>query len=216
MRVEQIPNGLFRENCYVVIDDASSLCAIIDPGEEAALIARRIVSLNVTPQQIWLTHAHVDHVLGTGQLMREIGHPLPIALHPADRVLYDHVEQQADVFGMTVEGLPLPPPDRELVPGVPVTIGSLRFDVRATPGHSPGSVSFVGHGVVFTGDVLFQGSIGRTDLFGANPDALMRAIERELLSLPDNTIVYPGHGPATTIGDERRRNPFLTGRARPV
>jgi len=207
VKIVQIPNGQFVENCYLLIDESSRECAVIDPGEEAGLILRRIAEAGVRPVAIWVTHAHLDHVMGVPRLSRETG--APIYLHPADRELYDHVIQQGLAFGIRVESLP--PPDREFVPGETVQVGTAGFTVRHAPGHSPGSVCLVGDGVVFTGDVLFAGSIGRTDLPGADFDTLMRSIERELLVLPDSTMVYSGHGPETTVGRERGTNPFLTG-----
>jgi glyoxylase-like metal-dependent hydrolase (beta-lactamase superfamily II) len=207
VRIVQIPNGQFVENCYFVIDDATAKCAIIDPGEEAGLIAHKLQAAGVTPVGIWLTHAHIDHVLGVPRLKTDTG--APIYLHPADRMLYDHVPEQAFAFGLRAE--PLPAPDRELAAGDALWVGGLEFRVRHAPGHSPGSVVFEGQGVAFGGDVLFQGSIGRTDLPGGDFDTLLKSIERELLTLPDSTIVYSGHGPETTVGRERRANPFLTG-----
>ena len=207
MKIVQIPNGQFVENCYLVIDEGSRECVVIDPGEEAGLILRRITEAGVRTVAIWVTHAHLDHVMGVPRLSRETG--APIYLHPADRELYDHVIQQGLAFGIRVESLP--PPDREFVPGETVRVGTVGFTVRHAPGHSPGSVCLVGDGVVFTGDVLFAGSIGRTDLPGADFDTLIRSIERELLVLPDSTMVYSGHGPETTVGRERGTNPFLTG-----
>jgi hydroxyacylglutathione hydrolase len=207
MKIVQIPNGQFVENCYFVIDEASGACAIIDPGEGAGLIAQKLGAAGVRPVGIWLTHAHVDHVLGVPRLKAQTG--APVSLHPADRLLYDHVPEQALAFGMRAE--PLPVPDRELAHGDRLPVGALEFLVRHAPGHSPGSVVFEGNGVAFGGDVLFQGSIGRTDLPGGDFDTLLRSIERELLTLPDSTIVYSGHGPETTVGHERRSNPFLTG-----
>ena len=207
MKIVQIPNGQFVENCYLVIDEASRECVVIDPGEEAGLILRRITEAGVRPVAIWVTHAHLDHVMGVPRLSRETR--APIYLHPADRELYDHVIQQGLAFGIRVESLP--PPDREFVPGETVRVGTVGFTVRHAPGHSPGSVCLVGDGVVFTGDVLFAGSIGRTDLPGADFDTLIRSIERELLVLPDSTMVYSGHGPETTVGRERGTNPFLAG-----
>jgi glyoxylase-like metal-dependent hydrolase (beta-lactamase superfamily II) len=207
VKIVQIPNGQFVENCYLVIDEASRECAVIDPGEEAGLILRRISEAGVRPVAVWITHAHLDHVMGVPRLSRETG--APIYLHPADRELYDHVIQQGLAFGIRVESLP--PPDREFVPGESVQVGAVGFTVRHAPGHSPGSVCLVGDGVVFTGDVLFAGSIGRTDLPGADFDTLIRSIERELLVLPDSTKVYSGHGPETTVGRERGTNPFLIG-----
>ena len=207
MKIVQIPNGQFVENCYLVIDEGSRECVVIDPGEEAGLILRRITEAGVRTVAIWVTHAHLDHVMGVPRLSRETG--APIYLHPADRELYDHVIQQGLAFGIRVESLP--PPDREFVPGETVRVGTVGFTVRHAPGHSPGSVCLVGDGVVFTGDVLFAGSIGRTDLPGADFDTLIRSIERELLVLPDSTMVYSGHGPETTVGRERGTNPFLAG-----
>ena len=207
MKVVQIPNGQFFENTYLVIDEATRACAIIDPGEESGLILHELSEAGVTPVGIWLTHAHVDHVLGVARLKDATG--VPVYLHPADRPLYDRVPQQAIVFGM--RAAPLPAPDRELAHGDVLAVGDLAFRVRHAPGHSPGSVVFEGHGAAFGGDVLFQGSIGRTDLPGGDFATLRNSIERELLTLPDSTIVYSGHGPETTVGRERRTNPFLNG-----
>jgi len=207
VKVVPIPNGQFAENCYLVVDEARRACAIVDPGEEAELIAHRVAALGLTPVAIWLTHAHLDHVMGVARLKRETG--APVCLHPADRELYDHAVQQGLAFGIPVE--PPPPPDRPFTHGEVVRVGDCVFTVRHAPGHSPGSVCLVGDGVVFTGDVLFAGSVGRTDLPGGDFETLRKSIERELLVLPDSTIVYSGHGPETTIGQERRANPFLTG-----
>ena len=207
MKVVPIPNGVFVENTYLVIDEETGQCAVVDPGEDAELIGRALREARVTTIAIWLTHAHLDHVLGVPRLKADTG--VPVYLHPADRTLYDHVPEQAFAFGMRAE--PLPAPDRELAHGDELRIGGLEFRVRHVPGHSPGSVVFAGQGVAFGGDVLFQGSIGRTDLPGGDFDTLLKGIERELLTLPDSTIVYSGHGPDTTIGRERRANAFLTG-----
>jgi hydroxyacylglutathione hydrolase len=207
MKVLQIPNGAFVENSYLVIDEASHDCAIVDPGEGAGLILHKVEQAGAHPVAIWLTHAHLDHVLGVSRVREATG--APVYLHPADRPLYDHVPDQALAFGLRAD--PLPPPDRAYVHGDVMPVGGLTFTVRHAPGHSPGSVCLVGEGVVFGGDVLFQGSIGRTDLPGGDFETLRTSIERELLGLPDSTIVYSGHGPETTVGIERRTNPFLTG-----
>ena len=207
MKVVQIPNGRFVQNCYLVADEESRECVVIDPGEETALIGRTLTDLGMRPVAIWLTHAHIDHVLGVPELKRLTG--APVYLHPADRPLYDRVAGQAVVLG--IQAGPLPPPDRAFAHGDVVRVGDLAFTVRHTPGHSPGSVSLVGCEVVFVGDVLFQGSIGRSDLPGGDSETLLQSIQRELLSLPDHTIVYSGHGPQTTVGRERGANPFLSG-----
>jgi glyoxylase-like metal-dependent hydrolase (beta-lactamase superfamily II) len=209
MKVIQIPNGAFAENCFLIVDEQTQGCAIVDPGEEAGLILHKVKETGTTPVAIWLTHAHVDHVLGVGRVAAETG--VPIWLHPADRQLYDAVPEQAQWFGMGLETKP-PAPERSFAHGDTVRVGNVGFDVRHTPGHSPGSVCLIGHGVALVGDVLFAGSIGRTDLPGGDYATLLGSIERELLTLPDSTIVYSGHGPETTIGQERRSNPFLTGR----
>jgi glyoxylase-like metal-dependent hydrolase (beta-lactamase superfamily II) len=212
MRIVQVPNGQFVENCYLVVDERAGECAIVDPGEDAALILQEVAATGARPVAIWLTHAHLDHVLGVQRVAADTG--APVWLHPADRPLYDAVPEQAAWFGL--EAPALPPPDRAFTPGETLRVGELSFVVRHTPGHSPGSVSLVGPGVVFGGDVLFAGSIGRTDLPGGDFETLIASIECELLSLPDTTIVYTGHGPETTVGRERRSNPFLTGAARPA
>jgi hydroxyacylglutathione hydrolase len=207
MQIVPIPNGQFVENCYLVVDEAARECAIVDPGEEAGLILHKVAASGAQPVAIWLTHAHIDHVLGVPRVVAETG--APVWLHPSDRPLYDAVPDQAAWFGLAAAALP--PPDCSFVHGETVRAGGLEFAVRHAPGHSPGSVCLVGNGVVFGGDVLFAGSIGRTDLPGGDFDTLIASIERELLSLPDATIVYTGHGPETTVGRERRTNPFLTG-----
>ena len=207
MKVVCIPNGQFIENCYLVIEEASRHCAVIDPGEDADLISRTVAAEGAQPVAIWLTHAHIDHVLGVPRVKADTG--APVFLHPADRPLYDAMPQQALAFGM--RAAPLPVPDRPLAHGDVLRVGGLAFEVRHAPGHSPGHVVLVGHGAAFGGDVVFAGSIGRTDLPGGDFETLMASIEREVLSLPDDTILYPGHGPETTVGRERRTNPFLNG-----
>lgn len=210
MKIVAIPNGMFAENCYLVVDEDAGECAIVDPGEEAGLILHKVEATGAKPVAIWLTHAHLDHVLGVPKIVAETG--APVWLHPADRPLYDAVPQQATWFGLPAPPH-LPAPDRSFTHGEAVCVGALRFDVRHTPGHSPGSVCLVAPeaGIALGGDVLFAGSIGRTDLPGGDFETLIGSIERELLPLPDDTILYSGHGPETTIGRERRSNPFLTG-----
>jgi len=208
VKIVPIPNGMFAENCYLVVDEQAGECAIVDPGQEAGLILHKVEETGAKPVAIWLTHAHIDHVLGVSKIAAETG--VPVWLHPADRPLYDAVPDQAAWFGLEPPA-PLPAPDRDLAHGTRLTVGGLSFEVRHAPGHSPGSVCLVGPGVALSGDVLFAGSIGRTDLPGADFDTLIASIERELLPLPDDTILYSGHGPETTIGRERQTNPFLTG-----
>ena len=203
--VVALPNGAFAENCYLLADPESREAVIIDPGEEAELFLDRLRRERWTPTAIWLTHAHIDHVLGVAAVKRATG--VPILLHPADRPLYDRVEVQAAMFG--IRGEQPPPPDGELAEGQRVSAGRFAFDVVHTPGHSPGSVSFLGHGLSLSGDVLFAGSIGRTDLPGGDMDTLAASIRTRLYCLPDDTRVLSGHGPETTIGVEKRTNPFV-------
>ena len=206
LRTISIPNGMFEENCYLLADEGSADAVIVDPGEEAPRFLERAAREGLVIREIWLTHGHLDHIAGVGAVKGATG--APVWLHPADRPVYDMLEEQARWFGLDFP--PAPPPDHDLVHGGTMKLGSIEFAVRHTPGHSPGSVCFVAPGIVIGGDVLFQGSVGRTDLPGGNADQLLTSITTELLSLPDNTTVLPGHGPATTIGAERRTNPFLS------
>ena len=201
-----MPNGQFGENCYLVADTAQRQAVLIDPGEEPDTFLAELDTRAWTLAGIWLTHAHVDHVLGVGAVKARTG--VPIWLHPDDRPLYDAASTQAGWFGLRLDTLP--PPDRKLAHGDMLHVGRFGFEVRHTPGHSPGSVSFIGQGVAFCGDVLFAGSIGRTDLPGGDAPTLLQSIHRHLLTLPDSTVVRSGHGPETTIGVERLTNPFLT------
>jgi glyoxylase-like metal-dependent hydrolase (beta-lactamase superfamily II) len=210
VEVVALPNGQMAENCYLIADRSTGEAVIIDPGEESAMFLAELDTRGWSLKGIWLTHAHVDHIMGVGAVRRATG--APIHLHPLDRPLYDALPQYGAWLGMRLD--PAPPPDVELRPGTAVWVGRQAFDVRFTPGHSPGSVSFVGHGMVFGGDVLFNGSVGRTDLPGGDFPTLMSTLQTQFLSLPDSTVVHSGHGPDTTIGVERLTNPFLTGSVR--
>lgn len=199
-----VPNGRYVENCYLIADPVAERCVVVDPGEEPAPILAALRHRGWTCDGIWLTHGHMDHVLGVPAVREATG--APVWLHPADRFLYD----AAPRFGpMPWEAVGLPAPDHELKEGGDVRVGELTFGVRHAPGHSPGSVCFVGHGLAIVGDVLFAGSVGRTDLPGGDHQTLLDSIARTLLSLPDTTVAWPGHGRNTTIGAERATNPFL-------
>ena len=204
LQILPIPNGQFAENCYLLV--AGNEAVLIDPGEEWERFLDEIERRGTRLVAIWLTHAHLDHILGVGEVQKATG--APIWLHPADRPLYDDLPTQSMWLGF--RSPPAPAPQYELAHGQVLSLGDHRFSVRHTPGHSPGSVSFIGSEVVFSGDALFSGSIGRSDLPGGDHETLIESIRRELLSLPDPTRVLSGHGPATTIGAERRGNPFLT------
>lgn len=206
LEIVTLPNGQFAENCYLVADRSTRDAVIVDPGEEPQMFLAELGTRAWTLHAIWLTHAHIDHVLGIGAIRQRFR--VPIYLHADDRPLYDNVAQQAAWFGLRVDALP--PPDYELRHGDIMRVGGLEFEVRHAPGHSPGSVVFVGHNVVIGGDVLFAGSIGRTDLPGGDTQTLLQSIHRHVLTLPDSTVVHCGHGPETTVGVERLTNPFLT------
>jgi glyoxylase-like metal-dependent hydrolase (beta-lactamase superfamily II) len=210
LEVVSLPNGQLSQNCYLVADRRTREAVIIDPGEEPAMFLAELDTRAWALRAIWLTHAHVDHIIGVGAVKRATG--VPIHLHPLDRRIYDALPQFGAWLGMELE--PPPPPDVALEAGARLGVGGLEFEVRFTPGHSPGSVSFVGQGMVFGGDVLFNGSVGRTDLPGGDFATLMSTINSQFLSLPDSTVVHSGHGPDTTIGIERLTNPFITGSVR--
>jgi hydroxyacylglutathione hydrolase len=197
----------FAENAYIAWSAASADAVCIDPGNSADAMLRLLAAEALTVRAILLTHAHLDHVEGVARMARETG--APIHLHPADRFLYDNAERQGLQFGMRVEAPP--PADHELAHGQRLEIGGVAYDVRHVPGHSPGHVLFhaAAAGCAFVGDIVFQGSIGRTDLPGGDYGELISGIRQHVLSMPDETVLYTGHGPETTVGHERATNPFL-------
>jgi hydroxyacylglutathione hydrolase len=206
MRVQTITVGAFQENSYLLIDDRARRAVFIDPGAEPDRLAVALTESGAELDAIWVTHAHVDHVGGIAGLKRRWN--VPVYLHPADRPLYDNAVRQGEVYGLRIEAPPAP--DHDLASGDVLHVGSLAFNVMHAPGHAPGHVVIHGNGVAFVGDCLFAGSIGRTDLPLSNGGALGRSLEL-ISALPDDTVVYSGHGPATTIARERATNPFLTG-----
>lgn len=206
-----LTNGIFEENCYILADRDRGEAVLVDPGEEPDLFLARLDTEHLALTGVWLTHAHLDHVMGVARVVERT--EVPVWLHPADRPLYDAVPQQAASL-LGIEVPPPPAPDHDLADGDTVRVGDAVFDVLHVPGHSPGHVAFVVPGAAVSGDVLFAGSIGRTDLPGGSAETLLRSIRERLAALPDDTVVYPGHGPATTVGSEKATNPFLTGAAR--
>jgi hydroxyacylglutathione hydrolase len=201
--------GAFQENCYLLTDERAGVSVLVDPGDEPDRLISAIERARAEPQAIWLTHAHLDHVGAIAGLERRW--KIPIYLHPLDEQLYAMASRQAALYGLSLEQPPAA--DRALGDGDVLDVGRFRFTVMHTPGHAPGHVVIHGHGLAFVGDCLFAGSIGRTDLPLSNPRDLSKSLQR-IVALPEATVVYPGHGPATTIGTESRSNPFLTGVAR--
>lgn len=205
---EIIPVGMLQCNCSIVGDEASGEAVVIDPGDEIERVQEVLRRHNLRVRYIVATHAHIDHVGGIEKLQKVSG--APVMLHEADLPLYQNLAVQAHWLGVSSPGAV--EVDRLLEPGDVLRWGSLSLEVLHTPGHSPGSLSLHMPGAqvrIFSGDTLFRGSIGRTDLWGGSYDEIMRSIHETLLRFPDATPVFPGHGPATTIGEERESNPFL-------
>lgn len=207
MKVEWVTVGPFQENCYLLSDESTRRGVLIDPGDEAPRIAAMVRASRVTLDAIWLTHAHLDHIGAIAAIKRDWG-AVPVLLHPDDLPLYHRASQQAAFYGLPFEQPA--DPEREIANGDVLTVGAERFTVRHTPGHSPGHVVFAGDKLMLGGDLLFAGSIGRTDLPFSNPDA-MEASLGLVATFDPATIVYPGHGPPTSIGAELATNPFLIG-----
>jgi hydroxyacylglutathione hydrolase len=205
-----IPVTAFQQNCSLVWCDATHKAAVIDPGGDLEVLLAEIQRLGLTLEQIWLTHAHIDHAGGTGTLEREEGLPV-IGPHPDDQFWIDGLPQQSSMFGFP----PAEPfaPTRWLHDGDTVQLGRSTLTVRHCPGHTPGHVVF--HSAearrAFVGDVLFAGSIGRTDFPGGDFDTLIASITQRLWPMGDDTVFIPGHGPESSFGQERRSNPYVRG-----
>ncbi|MBA7623932.1 hypothetical protein ES703_31332 [subsurface metagenome] len=206
MIVEKLVVGPFASNCYIVGSQSNKGGMIIDPGDEAKQILKRVKDLELDIKFIVLTHGHIDHT-GALKEVREVT-GAKVAIHGDDAKSLKN-QLVAIAFGLSY---PTPPrPDRLLKGGDSLDVGGLHFEVLHTPGHTPGGICLLGEGVVFSGDTLFNYGVGRTDLPGGSSSQLMNSIQTKLMVLPDNTVVYPGHGSDTTIGAERTGNPFLRG-----
>jgi len=207
MILETFPVGPLQCNCTILGDEATREAIVVDPGDEITRIHNRLTSLGLTLKQILITHAHIDHIGGALKLKSLTG--APIYLNEADLPLLEMMSVQASWLGIKTPETA--PPDENLYDGRLVGLENYQARVLHTPGHTQGSVClhFVPLNMVLAGDTLFAGSIGRTDLPGGNFDQIIEAIHSRLLTLPGETQVIPGHGPATTIGSESRGNPFL-------
>ncbi|MBI5270983.1 MAG: MBL fold metallo-hydrolase [Burkholderiales bacterium] len=210
LRYQTLPVTPFQQNCSLVWCDETNEAALIDPGGEVERLKAAVAERGLTLKALWLTHAHIDHAGGTGTLARELGLPI-IGPHPGDQFWIDGLPQQAAMFGFA----PAEPftPTRWLDDGDTVTLGHCTLQVRHCPGHTPGHVVFYSAEAkrCFVGDVLFAGSIGRTDFPGGDHDTLIASITQRLWPMGDDTVFIPGHGPESSFGRERRTNPYVRG-----
>lgn len=205
LEVHQLSVGPLQVNCFLVACRKTRDAMVIDPGDEGSRILQLAKREGVEISKVVNTHGHFDHIGANRQLLDATGAEL--MLHAADLPLLPQARNQAEAFGLTVD--PSPEPDRLLDQGDTFAVGEFTFTVFHVPGHSPGGICLLSAGHLFVGDTLFAGSIGRTDLPGGDFDALVKGVRERLFSLPDETLVHPGHGPDTTIGQERRMNPFV-------
>ena len=203
-----IPVGITQTNCYVAGCEETQEGVVIDPGGNPKRIIEAIEESGLTIRYVLNTHCHFDHMGANAAIVAATGAPL--ALHPAELPILQ-AKGGASWFGVLVKESPMP--DVELEPGQVLEVGTLRFKVLHTPGHSPGSLTFYleEEDVAFDGDVLFAGGVGRTDLPGGDWDTLMHSIRDVIFALPDETVLYPGHGSRTTVGREKRSNPWVAG-----
>ena len=203
-KVHTLVVGRLQTNCYILQSDSTAL--VVDPGDEPERILRFLTDIAVKPSRIIATHTHFDHVLGVDSIRDKF--QIPFLIHHDDLSMLESMQSRV----RQIMGFSVPPPpkvDQFLRDGESIAFGEDRVKVIHTPGHSPGSISLVGPRFVLTGDALFNQSIGRTDLPGGDLDTLVRSITERLFTLDDDTIVYPGHGPETSIGDEKLANPFV-------
>jgi len=207
LRVLVMEVGPLAENTYIVEHVASRQAAVVDPGDDGEEILERLAERGITLDKILLTHGHFDHVGAVRTLRERTGARIHVHAEEVERMRT--AGRQGGMFGLSV---PNPPaPDVLVREGDVVELGDQGFRVLHTPGHTPGHVTFLAGEMAFVGDLIFAGSIGRTDLPGGSFNDLIRAVREKIFTLPDRTVLFPGHGPATTVGEEKRSNPFFTG-----
>jgi glyoxylase-like metal-dependent hydrolase (beta-lactamase superfamily II) len=208
LQVLEFVGGAFQQNTFLLVAPETGEAVAVDPGAATPALLRAVEDRRLHLKEVWLTHAHLDHVEGIPALIASC--PVPVRMHPNGLPLYARVEDQAAAFGLPMAG-PLPSPLTDLTPGSPCQVGDVSFEIREAPGHAPGHVVLVTSdaSLAVVGDVIFQRSIGRTDLPGGDFATLLASIQTAVLTLPDETVLLPGHGPATTVGEERGGNPFL-------
>lgn len=206
MNYEVLVVGPLETNCYVVYCQDSLECAVVDPGADADRIFQLIARKSLKPALILNTHGHIDHI-GANKNIKE-KYNIPLYIHSADSPMLENVQQSE--MAIFLGAMDSPSPDHLLNDGDKIKIGKSFLQVIHTPGHSPGSVSFLGDGFLLSGDTLFFGGVGRTDLPGGSWEDMESSIKNKILTMPDEMIVLPGHGPFTTVGQEKRANPFIT------
>ena len=210
LQIGIVPVTAFQQNCALFFDGETKRGAVFDPGGDVDEIVAAIEKAGMVPEAIYLTHGHLDHAGGAAELRERLEVPV-VGPHEADRMLLENIGKTASGYGL--DGMRDVAPDRWLADGEIETIAGIEFSVSHAPGHAPGHVVFhsAALGFAHVGDVLFQGSVGRTDLPGGDHETLLRSIKRVCLSWPDETRFLCGHGPSSTIGAERASNPFLQG-----
>jgi glyoxylase-like metal-dependent hydrolase (beta-lactamase superfamily II) len=205
MNIETLTVGPLAVNSYIVSDHDTNEAILIDPGSESKRIINLIEVRNLKLKTIINTHCHIDHIAEVKTIQDHF--KAKFLIHEKELPLLNMLSESNGLFGINVSGLP--EVSDYLTPDQEIKVGNIRGEILFTPGHSPGGISILFHKHIFVGDCLFKNSIGRTDLHGGNYDELIHSIKTKMFTLPDETIVYPGHGPATTIGYEKKNNPFL-------